>query len=136
MVKRHNRKAVDRSRYREYHRVAGHFYDAAEASMELEYWTAAGVLIVHSAIAFADSLCIKLSGQKSTGDNHEDAIALLDQVVAGGEDKSRAINNLGRIIEEKTRVSYLGDLYTPADTKALWKQLQRFRAWATEILER
>ena len=69
MAKRRGRKAVERSRYREYMNVAEHFYGAAKDSMELEYWTAAGLLIVHSAIAFADALCIKLSGQKSAGEN-------------------------------------------------------------------
>jgi HEPN domain-containing protein len=53
---------VDRSRHREYQRVAEQFYDAAKDSLELGYWTAAAVLIVHSAIVYADALCIKLSG--------------------------------------------------------------------------
>lgn len=136
MAKRRGRKSIERQRYREYLRVAEHFYEAAEASMELEYWTATGVLAVHSAIAFADSLCIKLSGQKSTGENHEDAVTLLQEAVAGGEEKTRALNHLRRIIEEKTRVSYLGELYSPAQSKELWKQLKRFREWAVQILER
>ncbi|MDP2886358.1 MAG: hypothetical protein Q8P51_15185 [Ignavibacteria bacterium] len=41
--------------------------------MELGYWTAAGVLIVHAAIAYADALCIRSAGEKSSGENHEDA---------------------------------------------------------------
>jgi hypothetical protein len=136
VAKRQGRKAVERMRHREYRRVAEHFYEAAEASIEFEYWTAAGVLIVHAAIAFADAVCIKLSGQKSVGENHEDAIALLDEVVAGSEEKAKAMNQLRRIIEEKTRVSYLGDLYGPTETRELWKRLQRFRSWAMGILER
>lgn len=35
MAKRHGRKSVERSRYREYERVADHFYAAAKDSMEL-----------------------------------------------------------------------------------------------------
>jgi hypothetical protein len=127
---------VERSRYREYRQVAEHFHQAAEASIELEYWTAAGVLVVHSAIAFADALCIKSSGQKSVGEDHEDAIALLDDVIAGSPEKTKALNQLRRIIEEKTRVSYMGDLYSPAETREMWKRLGRFREWAVSILER
>jgi len=62
--------------------VAQHFYDAARDSMELDYPTAAGVLIVHSAIAYADALCIMLSGQRSSGENHEEAIEILETVIA------------------------------------------------------
>jgi hypothetical protein len=104
--------------------------------LELEYWTAAGLLIVHSAIAYTDALCIQQSGQKSSGDNHEDAVALLDEVVAGGEEKTKAINQLRRIIEEKTKVSYLGDLYSSAQAEELWKRLKRYRDWAVAILNR
>ncbi len=113
MSKRGRRTSVSRNRYREYQTVAEHFFAAANDALELEYWTAAGLLIVHSAIAYTDALCIQQSGQKSSGENHEDAIALLDEVVAGGDEKAKAINQLRRIIEEKTRVSYLGDLYSP-----------------------
>ena len=63
MARRSVRRSVDRARHREYLRVAEHFYEAAQASIELEYWTAAGVLIVHAAIALTDALCIKFSGQ-------------------------------------------------------------------------
>ena len=68
MTKQRGVKAVDRSKFREYQRVAQHFYDAAKDSIDLEYWTAAAVLIVHAAIAYADALCIKVSGQRSVGE--------------------------------------------------------------------
>jgi hypothetical protein len=136
MVKRRGRKSIPRHRFMEYQNVADHFYEAAKDSMELEYWTGAGVLIVHSAIAFADALSIKLSGVKSVGENHEDAVVLVENAVADGEGKTRAINQLRRIIEEKTKVSYLGDLYSSSQSKELWKRLERFRKWAKEILTR
>ena len=136
MAKQRGVKSVDRSKYREYQRVAEHFYDAANDSLELEYWTAAAVLIVHSAIAYADALCIKLAGQRSVGDSHEHTVTLLEENVAGGEEKGKALSQLMYIIEEKTRVSYLGEMISPAGTKDLWKRLGRFRAWALNILTR
>lgn len=104
--------------------------------MELDYPTAAGVLIVHSAIAYADALCIMLSGQRSSGENHEEAIEILESVVADNLDKRTAMNQLKRIIEEKTRVSYLGELYSTSETREMWKRLGRFRAWALKLLTR
>ncbi len=133
-AKRRGRITVDRNRYREYMNVAQHFYEAARDSIELDYPTAAGVLIVHSAIAYADALCIMLSGQRSSGENHEEAIEILETVAADDPDKRNAMNQLRRIIEEKTRVSYLGELYSPAATRDMWKRLERFRAWALKIL--
>ena len=136
MAKRRGRKSVPRHLFKEYENVAEHFYNASKDSMEFEYWTAAGVLIVHSAIAYADALCIKLAGVKSAGEDHEDAITLLANSVAKSEEKSVAINQLRRIIEEKTKVSYLGELYSPSQTNEMWKRLERFRKWSKKILGR
>ena len=136
MVERRGRKSVPRHNFKKYFDVAEHFYKAAKDSLELDYWTASGVLIVHSAIAYSDALCIKLSGIKSIGENHEDAIALLESTVGETVEKSSALNQLRRIIEEKTRVSYLGELYTPSQTKEMMKRLERFRKWTLEILNR
>ena len=136
MVKRSRRKSLRRQSFVKYHSVAKHFYDAAKDSMDLEYWTAAGVIIVHAAIAYTDALCIKTSGVKSAGENHEDAVILLESVIAEGDGKSKAINQLRRIIEEKTKVSYLGELYSASQTKEMWKRLERFVTWAEEILTR
>jgi len=136
MAKRRGRKAISRHRFSDYQNVADHFYSAAKDSMDLEYFTAAGVLIVHSAIAYADALCIKLSGVRSIGDSHEDAIALVESAVADSPKKSDAINQLRRIIEEKSKVSYLGELYSSSQSKDMLKRLERFRKWALEILQR
>jgi hypothetical protein len=116
--------------------VADHFRDAAADSMELEYWTAAGVLIVHAAIAYADALSIQQAGVRSSSDNHDEAAVLLDESVAASEGKVEAIQQLRRIMGEKTRVSYLGEMYSRNGTKSLWVRLERFRRWAKQILGR
>lgn len=136
MVKRSARKTVDRHKFPEYQRVAEHFYEASEVAMEFTYWTAAGVLMVHAAIAYTDAITIKLTGQKSAGENHEDAIALVQDAVADGESKASAMNQLKKIIAEKTRVSYSGDIYDEETIRNLQKSLKRFRDWALKILER
>lgn len=136
MAKPKGRKSVPRTKFKKYLSTAEHFHEAARDSIDLEYWTAAGVLIVHSAIAFSDALCIKLGGVRSTANDHEDAIALLESTTAQSSDKTKAINHFKRIIEEKTKVSYLGELYTSKQTNDMWKRLERFRAWAVDVLER
>jgi hypothetical protein len=136
VAKRGRRAAVHRSKHRQYQRVADHFFVAARDSLDLGYWTAAGVLMVHSAIAYAHALCIQKAGEKSSGDNHEDAVTLLDEVIAGESEKANAIAQLRRIIEEKTKVSYLGNLYSAKQCEELWRKLSGFRKWAEDILNR
>jgi HEPN domain-containing protein len=136
VAKQRGIKSIDRSKYREYQRVAEHFYDAAKDSVDLEYWTAAAVLIVHAAIAYADALCIKVAGQCSVGESHEHTVTLLEEQVAGRDEKKKALNQLRYIIEEKTRVSYLGEMISPSQTKDLLKRLERFREWVISILTR
>lgn len=58
MVRPGRRRHVDRSRWRQFHTVAEHFAEAAEIAREFEYWNAAGVLLVHAAIALTDSLTV------------------------------------------------------------------------------
>ena len=136
MARRGARRTVDRSRYRQYEQVADHFYSAARDAMDLEYWTAAGVLIVHSAIAYSDALCIQQAGVKSSSDDHDLAVVLLEDSIGVDEQSLRATQQLRRIIDEKTKVSYLGELYTRAQAKALWDRLERFRRWAKQVLGR
>ena len=61
---------------------------------------------------------------------------LLESAVPEEEGKSKAINHLRRIIEEKTKVSYLGELYSASQTREMWKHITRFAKWAEAILER
>ena len=136
MVKRRSRKLVNRQKYYDYNIVAQQFYEAAEVAKDFKYWNAAGVLIVHAAIAYTDAISIKISWQKSSSENHEDAIALVDSLVANGDEKKKAMNQLRKIIAEKTMVSYAGDLYDEKDVENMWKWLQRFRKWAVGIVDR
>jgi hypothetical protein len=136
MARRTGRKTVERSRYRQYEQVADHFFEAARDAMDLEYWTAAGVLIVHAAIAYADALCIQQAGVRSAADDHEEAAVLLEGSLPHDAEASKAIQHLRRIIDEKTKVSYLGELYTRSQTRTLWDRLDRFRRWAKRILQR
>jgi hypothetical protein len=126
--------SVPRARSSDYARVAENFYKGAELAREFEYWNAAGVLAVHAAIALADAVAIKLGGVKSQGEDHQDSAALLEELIAPGPQKQTALNQLRRIIDHKTAVSYGGELYDQKDVEQLWKLLIRFRSWGTEIL--
>jgi hypothetical protein len=127
---------VDRARSADYLTVAENFFKAAELAREFEYWNAAGLLIVHAAIAFADAICVKLGGVKSRGEDHHEAIALLDELTAVSQRQKGALNQFRKIIDHKTSVSYAGDVYSRADVELLWRLVVRFRDWAMGVLEK
>jgi hypothetical protein len=128
------RRQVERSRWRQFRSVGENFAKAAEVATEFEYWNAAGVLLVHAAIALTDALTVKVGGVKSAGGDHMPAAALLETVVAIDADGKKAIGHLRALIEEKTLVSYSGEIYRREDIRRMGRHLDRYRAWADRLL--
>ena len=134
MTRQNKRVSVQRSRYQDYVRVADSFFAGAEAARTFEYWNAAGLLIIHAAIAYTDAITIKVGGVKSQGDDHMAAVDLVKEVVALDKAGEGALNHLWRMIQEKNVVSYHGEVYTRQDVDKLWKHLERYKSWARSIL--
>ena len=135
MTSRSPRKKIDSTRYFDFKEVAKNFYEGAKIASEYSYYNAAGVLIVHSAIAYSDSVSIKNGGVKIQGDNHYEIISLLDDLISHSADKKKALNQLKIIIDHKNKVSYSGDVYHKKDIDALWKHFERYKAWVDELLK-
>ena len=127
---------IDNNKYLDFIKVAENFKNGAELAIEFGYYNAAGVLIVHSAIALADSITIKYSSSKIKGDSHYDIIALLKNVLPPKLMNDSAVDHLKKIIDQKNSVSYSGDIYHKADIAKLNKHFVRFSGWANSILER
>jgi len=125
---------VNRDKSLDYASVADNFTKGAELAREFEYWNAAGVLIVHAAIAYTDAITIKVAGVKSRGEDHAQAARLMEEVVALDENGRKALNKLRRLIEEKTIVSYSGKIYQKNDIERMWKLLERYKNWAVEMI--
>ena len=134
MVRHAQKLTINRAKAANYKSVAENFYEGAKVAADYEYWNAAGVLIVHSAIAYGDAVTIKLGGVKSKGDNHQALVNLLNSIIPISSDKNKALLQLSKIIDHKNAVSYSGDIYTQADIDQLWKYVNRFRSWVEKIL--
>lgn len=134
MTKKSPRIKINYNKYLSYKKIAQSFFDAAIVSAEFNYYNAAGVLFVHSAIAYSDAITIKLSSSKCSGDNHFQIITFLNEIIKEGAEKSKALNQLRKIIDQKNFVSYSGDEYTKKDITALQKYSERFQTWALKIL--
>ena len=135
MVKRTKSKVYESLKNKDFIKVASNFKGAAELAFEFEYYNAAGVLYIHSSIAFSDAITIKLSGRKCSGNNHYEVINLLEAVVPPQNKDKIAINKLKSLIDHKNLVSYTGDIYSKKDLEVIRKAFNKFRLWAEKILE-
>jgi hypothetical protein len=135
MTKKTPEVRIHYSKFLTYKKIAHSFFEAGVISAEMGYYNAAGVLFVHSAIAFGDAITIKLSSTKSSGDNHFQIISLIEEIAKASNEKSKALNHLRKIIDQKNLVSYSGEEYTQKDIVDLQKNAQRFQTWALKILE-
>ena len=79
MVRKVPRKKIDINKFSNFIKVSENFYEGAKNANKFEYYNAAGVLVIHAAIALADSVTIKYSGEKCSGDNHYEIIGLLNE---------------------------------------------------------
>lgn len=135
MVKKLSTKIYDSVRYKDFVKVAINFAEAAELAYEFEYYNAAGVLFIHSSIAYADAITIKLSGKKCNGENHYEVIHLLEQVIPQTRIDKKAINNFKSLIDHKNLISYSGDVYNKSDLIRMMKGFARFKEWAEVLVE-
>ena len=129
------KKSIPSEKWRRFHHIALVFKDAAVLSEEFEYWNAAGVLITHAAIAFTDTLTVKIGGVKSRGEDHFQAGQLLEQTVVIDADGQRALRHFYSIIEHKSLVAYSGTIYCRKDIISLMKHLDRYQKWVEGIIK-
>ncbi|MBZ0179185.1 MAG: hypothetical protein K8F36_07835 [Melioribacteraceae bacterium] len=134
MVKKVPRKKYDSAKYSNFLKVADNFSQAADIAAEFEYYNAAGVLIIHSAIALADSVTIRFSSVKCTGENHYEVIKLLQESVADSKSTAKALTHFEKLIDHKNAVSYQGEVYQQKDITILLKHFYRFEKWVKSLI--
>jgi len=133
MVRKTKKVGVDKSKADNFLKVSANFEEAARLAYEFDYYNAAGVLVVHAAIALADSITIKFGGIKSRSENHLEIINLIREVVRDEEQRNKALNQLEALISHKSSVSYSGDIYHKKDIDKMLKHYERFSSWAKSI---
>lgn len=134
MVKKVSQKRVTKNNYKNFYQVANNFYNAAELAEEFEYHNAAGVLYIHSAIAYSDSITIKFSSKKCSGENHYEIIAMLKDILVDNDSTKSMLNHLKKLIDHKNLVSYSGDIYGKKDIIEIKKHFERFKSWVEDLL--
>ncbi len=134
MVRRGTRKRVDRTDWTGFLAAAEENYASASAIQTSKKYRAAGILLVHAAIALTDALTIRLGGVKSTGEHHQEALDLVRELLPNAAGLGAALRHLEAIIHEKNRVSYTGDAFTSGDIVRMRTHYERFALWAKEHL--
>jgi hypothetical protein len=100
------------------------------------YSSAAASLAVLSGIAASDAACCKALGKRSRGDNHNEAMALLEQITPGGK---AAGKNLQTLLGTKDRAQYpeligMWEQVRSALADLTWKPLELIKAPDDRIL--
>jgi len=104
-------------------------YDDAESA-------ALGVSAANAAlagIAAADAACCRSTGERSRGDDHRDAIALVAQVTPGGKDASKA---LGRLLAIKNDAEYGLSVVSRANRELALRQARKLVEFADAVIRR
>lgn len=113
------------------------FLDVAELVVgeggEVEYTSAAAALAVLAGIAAADAACCAALGRRSRGQDHRQAIGLVEQVAPGG---AQAGNGLRRLLSLKDEAHYgLFDV-SGQDLRAALRQAKALVEFAAEAVQR
>lgn len=104
-------KKFDVNKHLDFERISNDFANGCDSAYAFEYYNASGVLIIHAAIALADSVTIKLAGKKCSGESHYDIMELLRLVTPPSANKDKALDQFKKLIDHKNKVSYHGDIY-------------------------
>lgn len=115
-------------------RKAEQFLSAAEtirefADDEYEIGDAYVTLCVHAAIAAADVICCAALGMHAIGEDHDEALALLQKVHPDGPDLAKC---LATLLGMKTRAGYSALTINSADRKRAQRQTERLVRAARE----
>lgn len=134
MARKVSRKEIDSTRYLDFLKVSRNFAEGAIIASEYEYYNAAGVLIIHAAIALADAITIRFASVKCSGENHYEVVKLISETAPRNSQTKSAINHFEKLIDHKNAVSYHGEVYEKEDFGQLNKHFIRFSIWANSIL--
>jgi HEPN domain-containing protein len=98
-----------------------------------DWASAAAALAVLAGISASDAACCKALGQRSRGQDHHDAEALLELIEPGGKN---AANAMRRLINLKDEAHYGFYNVAAQDLRSAITQAQRLIRFAREVLAR
>jgi HEPN domain-containing protein len=128
MVRKTNRKPVDRSDSRNLLKKAVEASDTMHSELEKGNFNSAASNAVKCAINACNALTVAVSGEISSGKKHEDAAFLLVERVRG-KDVKEAENIFRRIVSKKSDIDYGVKLARRGDAENLVRYADEFLGW-------
>ena len=95
--------------------------------------SALAILAVHAAIGYADAMCVRRGGRKSSSADHAAAVRLL-RAILRTDLPARIERDLGRLLAEKDRLEYEGAAVRQEEAERLFDVAERVGAWAEGVL--
>jgi len=100
---------------------------------------AAGLLAVHSAIAFNDAVLIKLTGASGKSSDHKQAPEMTRKAcrAKGLDDKTidKGISHLVKLIRFKDQIAYQGKTISDEEILKFCEASERFQTWVKPMLK-
>lgn len=120
------KRLADARKFLELAELAGDETDASSFNVAAANAALAG-------IAAADAACCRALGERSRGDDHRDALALVAQVSPGG---TEAANALGRLLALKNDAEYGLTTISKTKRESALRQARKLVAFAETVVQR
>jgi hypothetical protein len=121
-------KNIEKEKYKNYLKKAEDFYTSMQSAYKNKNWNSTGLEAVHCAISANDALLTFYSGKISTGPDHQDAVRLLEALIAFPETADYS-KHLRRIIAMKNVVEYEARLFHEGEASEILLHTERFFNW-------
>ena len=99
------------------------------------YCSAVALLAVHSAISYNDAVLIKLTGQRSRSQDHEQAVAEIKKACKKKNIQADGIRHLDKLVGAKTDIAYGDEEVDNQRIEVLYVAAARFQTWAERLLK-
>lgn len=128
MAKKFISKIIEKGKYKNYLKKAEDFYSAMQTAFKNKNWNSTGLEAVHCAISANDALLTFYGGKISIGPDHQDAVRLLNSLIAFQETSNYSAH-LRKIIAMKNLVEYEDRLFHEREASEILIHTERFFNW-------
>ncbi len=122
---------VSKYLYMNYLKKADEFFESAKDAHSKGNWNSCVTNSVHAAISSSDSIMIFFKGVRNAGEKREDVISLL-RTLDFGEEISKKIWQLQRLLQIKNAAEYEEKLMSQQDAENALRDAERFLGWVKE----
>lgn len=126
------KEGLPKDAFRVYLRKAEDFGRAMVEEQQKSNPNSAGLAAIHCAISACDALCVFHLGERSRGQSHHDAVALVGRLPV--PEAGRYVLQFAEVLSHKNAVEYEARSLSHEDAGLLVKRAERLLGWAKKNL--